>query len=82
MFGSLLKRLGFGNLVGYGVARLWRGFRTGDQTVIATGAAALLLVWFRRPRRRELLYSARLERGESVVVDMRGARPTKNDTSG
>lgn len=74
MFGTILRRFGLGNLLAYGVARLWRGFRTGDQTVIAMGAAALLLAWFRRPRQGELLYSTRVERGESVVVDMRGAR--------
>lgn len=74
MLRSVLRQLGLGNLLGFGVARLWRGFREGDQTIIALGAAALLLAWFRRPRERVLLHSERVERGERVVVDMRPAR--------
>lgn len=74
MIGALLRQLGLGNLFGYGMARLLRGFRTGDQTIIALGAGALLFAWFRRPRGRTLLYTQRIERGDHVVIDMRGAK--------
>ncbi len=74
MLKSVLRQLGLGNLIGFGAARMWRGFREGDQTIIALGAAALLLAWFRRPRERVLLHSQRIERGEKVVVDMRPAK--------
>lgn len=56
------------NLIAFGIERLLRGFRTGDQKVIALGVGAVVLALLRRPPKRKLLVSQRLERGDEYVV--------------
>ncbi|MDH5422197.1 MAG: hypothetical protein OEY55_10380 [Acidimicrobiia bacterium] len=58
------------NLIGFGLERLMRGFRTGDQKIIALGVGALALAALRRPPQRQLLVSKRLERGEEYVIKL------------
>jgi hypothetical protein len=58
------------NLIGFGLERLMRGFRTGDQKIIALGVGALALAVLRRPPQRQLLVSKRLERGEEYVIKL------------
>lgn len=58
------------NFTGFGIQRLLRGFRTGDQQVIALGLGALALALLRRPKKRTLLLSQRMERGDEYVVKL------------
>lgn len=55
----------------FGFARMLRGFRTGDPLAIGLGALALLVVWIRRPEKRELIMSQELEIGEPFTVEMK-----------
>ncbi|MDH3305941.1 MAG: hypothetical protein OEO77_00270 [Acidimicrobiia bacterium] len=67
------------NIFGFGLQRLLRGFREGDQRALALGAGALLLAYLRRPQQRTLLHSERIERGERIVIDLKPRRPTGDD---
>ena len=58
------------NFTDFGIRRLLRGLRTGDQKVIALGLGALALALLRRPKKRTLLLSQRMERGDEYVVKL------------
>ena len=58
------------NFTEFGIQRLLRGLRTGDQQVIALGLGALALALLRRPKKRTLLLSQRMERGDEYVVKL------------
>lgn len=53
-----------------GVARAFRGVRSGDQQVLLTGAAlAALGLWHRsNKKKKELLYRKTVREGSSIVV--------------
>lgn len=67
------------NLVGFGIERLMRGFRTGDQKIIALGVGAVILAMLRRPQKRELLASYRLDRGDEYVIKLREPGQKRSD---
>ena len=58
-------------MFGFGFARVLREFRTGDPLAIALGGLALLVAWWRRPQKRELLHAEELEMGEEFVVQLK-----------
>ena len=58
------------NFTGFGIQRLLQGLRTGDQKVMALGLGALALALLRRPKKRTLLVSQRMERGDEYVVKL------------
>jgi len=70
------------NLVGFGIERLMRGFRTGDQKIIALGVGAIFLALLRKPPKRELLASYRLDEGDEYVVKLRRPDPKRSDPDG
>lgn len=76
----LRDRLKSMNLVGFGIERLMRGFRTGDQKIIALGVGAVVLAMLRKPPKRELLASYRLDRGDKYVIKLRGPGPKRSDS--
>lgn len=52
----------------FGIQRLWKGFRTNDQTLLAIGAGAVLIAWYGKPKKRTLLHSQKLAAGESITI--------------
>ncbi len=76
----LRDRLKSMNLVGFGIERLMRGFRTGDQKIVALGVGAVMLAMLRKPPKRELLASYRLDRGDEYVIKLRGPGPKRSDS--
>ena len=57
------------NPIADGLARGFRGVRTGDQRSLYTGALLLAYgLWKRNRGRRELLYTRTLNPGEAIIV--------------
>jgi len=63
-----------------GVARAFRGLRTGDQRALLTGAAVAAFGWYRRtrPPTRTLIRRLEIKPGRSVVI-RNGADQTRVD---
>ncbi len=84
------------NFTDFGVQRLLRGLRTGDQKVIALGLGALALALLRRPKKRDLVVESangarrrircQAQQSDLIDFDNRPAatprrRPSKKTTS-
>lgn len=57
------------NPLASGLARTFRGLRTGDPQLILMGAALLAFAWLRsRPSEKVLIYKKTLKEGQAVNV--------------
>ncbi len=57
------------NWTGLGLERSLRGLRTGDQRLLLTGAALLIVGWMRRNGgQRKLVFKRELKPGKGIVI--------------